>query len=188
MTRTESLILHVDVDAFFASVEQLLIPSLRGRAVIVGSGCIASCSYEARRAGLRAGMELHAAMRRCRSAVILPGRYPIYRCFAEHVWEICRRYTCGLETYLDEAYGDATGMPQLRAGGPEAMGVPQLRQGPAYVGIGLQDAILLGQRRYILANAEKRDRQGLPGVDQRHHDRCDLWIAAQPRRVDGLGL
>jgi len=115
------LILHIDVDAFFASVEQLLIPALRGRPVVVGSGVIASCSYEARRLGLHAGMELNEARRRCPGVVILAGDYPIYRCFAEQVWAICRGYTCGLETYLDEAYGDATGMEALH-GDPPALG------------------------------------------------------------------
>jgi DNA polymerase-4 len=121
MTAGGSLILHIDVDAFFASVEQLLIPALRGRAVIVGSGCIASCSYEARRFGLRAGMPLRQAMRLCPDAVRLPGQYPIYRCFAEHVWQVCRRYVTGLETYLDEAYGDAAGTHHLY-GGPLELG------------------------------------------------------------------
>ena len=107
LSRGDKLILHVDIDAFFPSVERLLIPSLRHRPVVVGSGCIASCSYEARRSGLHAGMPLHQARRLCPAAVILPGNYQIYRCFAEHVWQICRRFTCGLETYLDEAYGEA---------------------------------------------------------------------------------
>ena len=104
------VILHLDVDAFFASVEQLLIPALRSRPVIVGSGCIASCSYEAREFGLHAGMSLRQAKRLCPAAEILAGDYQIYRCFAEHVWRIARRYTVCLETHLDEAYGDATGM------------------------------------------------------------------------------
>jgi DNA polymerase-4 len=107
------LIVHVDVDAFFASVEQLLIPALRRRPVIVGSGCIASCSYEARQFGLHAGMSLREAMRLCPSAVLLAGQYPIYRCFAEHIWQVCRQYVLGLETHLDEAYGDATGADRL---------------------------------------------------------------------------
>jgi len=118
------LIVHVDADAFFASVEQLLIPSLRGRPVVVGSGVIASCSYEARRFGLRAGMSLHEARRLCPSCVFLKGDYQIYRCFAEHVWDVCRQYTASLETFLDEAYGDATGIPR---GSPLAFG-RRLRQ------------------------------------------------------------
>ena len=122
-----SLVIHIDVDAFFASVEQLLIPALRGRPVAVGSGVIASCSYEARRFGLHAGMPLHEARRACPAAVILAGDYPIYRCFAEHVWAVCRRFTCGLETYLDEAYGDAAGMERIY-GDPLTLGRALQRQ------------------------------------------------------------
>lgn len=114
--------MHIDVDAFFASVEQLLIPRLRGREVIVGSGCIASCSYEARRFGLRAGMPLHEARRQRPSAVILPGDYQIYRCFAEQIWNICRRYTDSLETFLDEAYGRIA-VDIDRYGGPDQFGL-----------------------------------------------------------------
>lgn len=128
------LVLHIDVDAFFASVEQLVVPSLRGRPVIVGSGCIASCSYEARRRGLRAGMALHEARRLCPQAVILEGNYQIYRCFAEHIWEICRGYTVSLETYLDEAYGDATGMDRVH-GGPLELGRKLRRQVLEEVGL-----------------------------------------------------
>ncbi len=104
------MVLHVDVDAFFASVEQLLIPPLRDRPVAVGNGVIASCSYEAREYGLRAGMPLTRARKQCPDLVILEGNYHVYRCFAQHIWRICRDYTCGIETFLDEAYGDITGM------------------------------------------------------------------------------
>jgi len=104
------LIVHLDVDAFFASVEQLLVPAIRSRPVIVGSGCIASCSYEARQFGLHAGMSLRQAKRLCPQAEIMPGNCRIYRCFSEHVWRVARRYAVSLETHLDEAYGDATGM------------------------------------------------------------------------------
>ena len=133
MRRVETLILHVDVDAFFASVEQLLIPSLRGRPVVVGSGVIASCSYEARAFGLRAGMSLREARRLCPKAVFLKGQYAVYHCFAEHVWRVCRRYTCGLETYLDEAYGDATGIPI--DGDPPTLGRKLQRQVGEEVGL-----------------------------------------------------
>lgn len=134
MTADETLVLHVDVDAFFASVEQLLVPALRSRPVMVGSGVIASCSYEARRFGLRAGMPLSRAKRLCPQAVLRRGDYQIYRCFAEHVWEICRRFTCGLETYLDEAYGDAGGMRRLH-GEPVALGRKLQRQVRREVGL-----------------------------------------------------
>lgn len=105
----ETCILHIDLDAFFASVEQLRNPRLKGRPVIVGNGVIASCSYEARRYGCSAGMPLHQARRLCPQAVLLDGNYPVYRCFAERVFELCAEVGCGMETFLDEAYTDLTG-------------------------------------------------------------------------------
>lgn len=117
----QTTVMHVDVDAFFPSVEQLLIPRLRNRPVAVGNGVIASCSYEARRLGLHTGMPLWQAKKVCPQVVILDGQYSIYRCFAEHIWQICRRYTDALETFLDEAYGDIRGMEAI-FGQPLAMG------------------------------------------------------------------
>jgi nucleotidyltransferase/DNA polymerase involved in DNA repair len=129
--------MHLDIDAFFASVEQLLIPRLRGRPVIVGSGCIASCSYEARRSGLHAGMSLGQARSLCPRAVVLKGDYQIYRCFAQAVWALCRQYADTLETFLDEAYADmsdychwaavssgSTGVPPVPSGGTGFQPVP----------------------------------------------------------------
>jgi DNA polymerase IV len=146
LSKAERLVLHIDVDAFFASVEQLLIPSLRSRPVIVGSGCIASCSYEARRFGLRAGMSLSEAKRRCPSVMILPGQQSIYHCMAEEIWRICRRYVLELETFLDEAYGDATGMERLH-GAPECLGHRLRRQ--VLEETGLSVSVGLGANRML---------------------------------------
>ncbi len=107
------VIVHVDIDAFFASVEQLRNPRLRRRPVIVGTGVIASCSYEARRHGLRAGMPLSEARRRCPAAVILPGQAAVYRCFADRVFELCREAAPAVDAYLDDAYLDLTGTERL---------------------------------------------------------------------------
>ncbi len=153
----DKLVLHADVDAFFASVEQLLIPALRGRPVIVGSGCIASCSYGAREFGLRAGMSLREAKRLCPEAVILAGDYQIYRCFAEHTWRICRRYICGLETYLDEAYGDATGMERIY-GAPLELG--RKLQRDVREEVGLPVSVGLGPNRMIAKIASKSAKPG----------------------------
>jgi len=109
----ERRILHLDIDAFFASVEQLRNPRLTGKPVIVGSGCIASCSYEARKYGLYAGQSLSEAKRLCPRAIILEGNYSVYRCFANRVWEICRTFSPSVDTYLDDAYLDLTGTEHL---------------------------------------------------------------------------
>ncbi|MBD3161055.1 MAG: DNA polymerase IV [Candidatus Eisenbacteria bacterium] len=113
-------ILHLDIDAFFASIEQLRDPRLRGRPVIVGAGVIASCSYEARRKGCKAGMPLTEARRLCPEAILLDGHAQIYRCFAERIFEIASRYAPSMETYLDEAYLDLTGTGRLHASFREA--------------------------------------------------------------------
>lgn len=105
--------MHLDIDAFFASVEQILEPKLKGKPVIVGYGCIASCSYEARQYGLQAGMSMRDAIRRCPDAIVLDGHYQVYRCFAEKIFETCLDYTPSIETFLDEAYGDLTGTERI---------------------------------------------------------------------------
>lgn len=106
-------VLHVDIDAFFAAIEQLRDPRLEGRPVIVGAGVIASCSYEARRLGLRAGMSLGEARRLCPGAVVIEGHAQVYRCFAEQIFARCRALSPAIECYLDEAYLDLTGTARL---------------------------------------------------------------------------
>ena len=107
------MLVHLDIDAFFASVEQRLVPALRGQPVAVGSGCIASCSYEARAHGLRAGMSLAKARRLCPELVVMPGSHGVYRCFASEIWELCREVAPVVETYLDDAYLDLSGTELL---------------------------------------------------------------------------
>ncbi|HEY2955646.1 MAG TPA: DNA polymerase IV [Candidatus Eisenbacteria bacterium] len=118
----ERTVLHVDIDAFFAAIEQQRDPRLKGRPVIVGAGVIASCSYEARAFGLKAGMPLSEARRLCPEAVILEGHAQAYRCFAEEIFARCRALAPAVETYLDEAYCDLTGTERLHADLLDAVG------------------------------------------------------------------
>ena len=111
----ERTVLHVDIDAFFAAIEQQRDPRLQGKPVIVGAGVIASCSYEARQFGLKAGMALSEARQLCPEAVILEGHAQVYRCFAEEIFARCRELAPAVETYLDEAYCDLTGTERLHA-------------------------------------------------------------------------
>lgn len=106
-------IMHLDIDAFFASVEQVRNPNLAGKPVIVGAGVIASCSYQARKFGLRAGMSLGTARQLCPDAVILAGSHHVYNAFARKVWDICLDFTPAIETLLDDAYLDFTGTDRL---------------------------------------------------------------------------
>src|ERR1700730_6133243 len=107
-------IVHVDVDAFFASVEQVLNPKLRGKPVLVGRGCVASASYEAKFRGVKTAMSFREALRICPKAIVLPGQYEHYADFAERVRRILETYTPAVETAsLDDFYLDFAGTERL---------------------------------------------------------------------------
>jgi len=112
-------IVHVDLDAFFVSVEQALDPELRGRPVVVGGepglrGVVASASYEARAYGLRAGMPLTQAYRLCPQAVFLKGSFPRYCEASARFMSILGDFSPFLEPAgIDEAYLDLTGFESI---------------------------------------------------------------------------
>src|SRR5437667_1161049 len=107
-------IVHVDVDAFFASVEQVLNPKLRGKPVLVGRGCVASASYEAKFRGVKTAMGFREALRICPKAIVVPGQYEHYADFAERVRRILETYTPAVETAaLDDFYLDFAGTERL---------------------------------------------------------------------------
>lgn len=105
-------ILHVDIDAFLASVEQLRDPTLVGRPVAVGTGVVASRSYEAKARGVHTAMPLHEALRRCPELVVRPGDARLVERYRQRVAEILRRFTPVVEVCsLDDFYADLTGVP-----------------------------------------------------------------------------
>lgn len=106
-------IIHVDMDAFYASVEQRDFPELRGKPVIVGSpegrGVVLTCSYEARKFGVRSAIPGKEAKRLCPDGIFVPPRFPVYKEVSVQVREIFFRYTDLVEPLsLDEAYLDVT--------------------------------------------------------------------------------
>jgi DNA polymerase-4 len=104
----------VDVDAFFASVEQVLDPKLRGKPVLVGRGVVASASYEAKACGVKTAMSFRDALRICPKALVVPGQYEHYADFAERVRRILETYTPAVETAaLDDFYLDFAGTERL---------------------------------------------------------------------------
>ncbi|GGE02722.1 DNA polymerase IV 2 [Polymorphobacter glacialis] len=106
-------IIHIDMDAFYASVEQRDDPALRGRPVAVGSsqarGVVVAASYEARKFGVRSAMASVTALRRCPGLVFVPPRFDVYRAVSEQIRAIFADYTELVEPLsLDEAYLDVT--------------------------------------------------------------------------------
>jgi DNA polymerase IV len=106
-------IIHVDMDAFYASVEQRDAPGLRGRPVAVGHaakrGVVAAASYEARAFGVRSAMPSTTALRKCPQLVFMPPRFDVYRAISRQIRSIFADYTALIEPLsLDEAYLDVT--------------------------------------------------------------------------------
>jgi DNA polymerase-4 len=123
-TVTARTILHVDLDAFFAAVEQRDRPELRGRPVIVGGdpsgrGVVSASSYEARVYGVHSAMSLREALRRCPDGVFLPVDGRRYQQASRDVMTVLRRYTPVVEPIsIDEAFLDVTGSQALFGTGP----------------------------------------------------------------------
>jgi DNA polymerase IV len=128
MSRT---ILHLDLDAFYCSVEEIQNPELRGKPFAVGGkpnerGVVASCSYAARAMGVRSAMPMSRALQLCRNLIIVPGRHKLYGEYSDKVMEKLRNLTPLVEQIsIDEAFLD----------------ISDIQQAPARLALDLQTAI-----------------------------------------------
>jgi DNA polymerase-4 len=168
-------ILHLDADAFFASVEQRDQPNLRGRPVVVGTGVVASCSYEARRSGIRTGMRLAVARRLCHDLIVAPGEYPRYEQAARRILAICQEQTPLVEVAaLDDLYLDLT-----QQGSPEQ--VAQTLRAQIRDEVRLSVSIGIGSNKLIAKVATK---QAKPGRQILIAGGCErAYLAPWPARV-----
>ena len=124
--RRAATILHADLDAFYASVEQRDDPALRGRPVIVGGGVVLAASYEAKARGVRTAMGGERARRLCPEAVVVPPRMWAYSAASKAVFEVFRQTTPLVEAMsIDEAFLDVGGLGRLA--GPPADIAARLR-------------------------------------------------------------
>ena len=114
----ERAILHIDMDAFYASVEQRDNPELKGKPVIIGGktgrGVVSTASYEARKYGVRSAMPITEAIRKCPEGIYILPNIPKYRAVSAQIMDIFHRYTPDVEAIsLDEAFVDVTGSQKL---------------------------------------------------------------------------
>src|SRR5712672_1326349 len=125
-------IFHVDMDAFFVSVEELFDPNLRGKAVVVGGqrderGVVSAASYEARKFGVHSALPLRTAAKMCPQAIFVNGHPERYREYSEKVFKVLNTFSPQVEmASIDEAYLDMTGAARLH--GPPLKAAHALHQ------------------------------------------------------------
>ena len=140
-------IFHVDMDAFFVSVEELFDPSLKGKPVVVGGlanerGVVSAASYAAREYGVRSAMPLRRAYQLCPQAVFLPGHPRCYREYSGKVHQVLKKFSPRIEmASIDEAYLEMTGTerllgPPLKAGDRLHQAIADAIKLPCSIGIG----------------------------------------------------
>ncbi len=162
--RPVASVLHLDLDAFFAAVEQRDKPSLRGKPVVVGGvggrGVVATASYEARKYGVRSAMSTREARSRCPHAAFLTGRFHAYRDSSEKVMAVLREISPLVEPLsLDEAFVDlaAAGLPDLEI--PTVTELAELlRARVTEVTGGLTASVGIGTSKFIAKVASDLDK------------------------------
>jgi DNA polymerase-4 len=194
-------IMHIDLDAFFVSVEQVANPQLKGKPVVVGGrpqgrGVVAAASYEARAFGLHSGMPLVTASRLCPQAIFIQGSFPKYRDASQKFMAILADFSPFLEPMgLDEAYLDATGFESIHGSGYQ-MAVKIKRRVKKELGINA--SIGIASSKVVAKVASEMSKpDGLLEVDEGQEGSflAPLPIARLPgvgqkteRKLKGLGI
>lgn len=192
MTRTSDSpgrkIIHVDMDAFFASVEQRDNPALRGKPVAVGGsaqrGVVAAASYEARQFGVRSAMPSVTAARRCPALLFVPPRFEVYRAVSQQIRQIFSRYSDLVEPLsLDEAYLDVTADKQQVG---SAAGTAQLIRAAIRAETGLTASAGVSYNKFLAKIASDQNKpDGIFVI--RPHEGADFVASLPVRRFYGVG-
>jgi DNA polymerase IV len=182
-------ILHVDMDAFFVSVEEVFDPYLKNKPVIVGGspegrGVVAGASYAARKYGIHSAMPIAKAKRLCPHAIFLRGSYRRYSEYSAKIFEVLRRYSPLVEPMsLDEAFVDLTGCERLH--GPVLKAAAKIRNKILEV-LGLNASIGIASNKLLakIASAYCKP-NGMLWVDSGMEQ---SFLASLPiRRIPGIG-
>lgn len=181
-------IIHIDMDAFYASVEQRDEPSLRGLPIAVGGGgprgVVATCSYEARRFGVRSAMPGGRARRLCPDLIFVKPRFEVYRAVSQQIREIFGRFTDIIQPLsLDEAYLDVT---ENKAGIASATQVAQDIRRMIREETGLTASAGVSYNKLIAKLASDQNKPD--GICVVRPNEGAAFIAAMPvRRIHGVG-
>lgn len=182
-------VFHVDMDAFFVSVEELFNPELKGKPVVVGGqgterGVVSAASYAARKYGVHSAMPLRTAARLCPQAIFVDGNPSRYREYSVKVLQILRRFSPKVEmASIDEAYLDVTGTERLL--GPPLKSAQSLHDA-VKVSTGLNCSIGIATTRLVAKIASDQAKpNGMlwipPGLEQ------DFLAPLDIRKVPGVG-
>ncbi|RBO54798.1 DNA polymerase IV [Rhodovulum sp. BSW8] len=181
-------IIHVDMDAFFASVEQRDRPELRGRPVAVGHGrargVVAAASYEARAFGVRSAMPSVTALRKCPELIFVPPRFEVYKAVSAQIHAIFAAHTDLVEPLsLDEAYLDVTG---ACAAGRPATGIAEEIRAEIRAATGLTASAGVSYNKFLAKLASDQNKPDGLTVIPPH--RAQAFVAALPvGRFHGVG-
>ncbi len=188
MIRWPAIVVHADMDAFYAAVEQRDNPALRGRPVLVGPrsqrGVVLTASYEARPFGVGSAMPMVEARRKCPDALVVPPRFARYEAVSAQVMAVLADFSPSVEPLsLDEAFIDMSGAAHL-FGPPESIG-RQIRDAVREA-TGLAISVGISATKYV---AKVASAHGKPnGLIVVPPDRAVDWLAPQPvARLWGVG-
>jgi DNA polymerase-4/DNA polymerase V len=162
-----SAILHLDADAFFASVMQVVYPRLKGKPVVVGKerGIATACSYEAKKLGVKRGLRITEIKKNFPQIVIVDSDYEIYALFSQKIFSILRRFTPLVEEYsVDEGFADIKGLRRPLNMGYEEIGAAIKNEIETSLGLTVSVGISLTKSLAKLASSYKKP-SGLMVVD-----------------------
>lgn len=160
---SERVIVHLDLDAFYAAVEVVENPDLAGKPILVGGspegrGVVATASYAAREYGVHSAMPMYKALQLCPSAIILPTRHDLYREYSRRVMKLLYDLTQTVEKVsIDEAYLDLT---ELVCEWGEAVGLARRLQEQVHDEVGLSASLGVATNKLVAKVASDRDKPG----------------------------